>query len=92
MGTHMWNSAPSRRGRRQSVDRSSVGFGTHPVKLPEPSQKNPVMVSYSGESVYDWKQRPACLKMSDVCVIQSGGTSFPSGHVGMKRTPEESMS
>ncbi|XP_044048230.1 sal-like protein 1 [Siniperca chuatsi] len=95
MGTHMWNSAPSRRGRRLSVDRLSVGFGT-PVKLPEPPQKNPAMVSNNGGSVYHWNQSPelfsAGLKMNDVCVIQSGGTSFPSGHVGLtEKTPVESI-
>lgn len=88
MGTHMWNSTPSRRGCRLSVDRSSVGFGTRPVKLPEPPQKNPAVVSNSRESVYHWNQSPevfsAGLKMNDVCV-------FPSGHLEEK-TPVESNS
>ncbi|KAM7397199.1 hypothetical protein PAMP_020191 [Pampus punctatissimus] len=69
MGTHMWNSAPSRRGRRLSVDRSA-GFGTRPVKLPEPPQK-------TLETVHTWKQSPQLfstrqLKTNDVCVIQAG--------------------
>ncbi|XP_039988718.1 sal-like protein 1 [Xiphias gladius] len=94
MGTHMWNSAPSRRGRRLSVDRSSAGFRTHPVKLPEPPQKNPALVSSSRESVCHWHQSPelfsAGLKLNDVCVIQSEGLSFLSGHVGLKdKTPAD---
>ncbi|XP_070686503.1 sal-like protein 1 [Pempheris klunzingeri] len=92
MGTHMWNSATSRRGRRLSVDRSSsAGFGARLVKLPEPPQKNPAMVSNSGQSVYHWSQSPevfsAGLRMNDVCVIQGGGVSFSSGHEGLTRTP-----
>lgn len=68
MGTHMWNSTPSRRGRRLSVDRSSVGFGSRPVKLPEPPQK-------ISETVYNWNQSPqlltTSLKTNDM--IQGGG-------------------
>ncbi|KAL7401509.1 hypothetical protein ABVT39_000847 [Epinephelus coioides] len=85
MGTHMWNSTPSRRGRRLSVDRSSFGFGNRPVKLPEPPQKNPSMVSNSRDSVYHCNQSPelfsAGLKTNDVRVIQSGRPCFSSGHL-----------
>uniref|UniRef100_A0A8C4GVT2 Spalt-like transcription factor 1b n=1 Tax=Dicentrarchus labrax TaxID=13489 RepID=A0A8C4GVT2_DICLA len=84
MGTHMWNSAPSRRDCRLSVDRSAVGIGTRPVKLPEPPQRDPVMVSKSRDSVHRWNQSPPGLKMTDVCEIQSGG------HVGLKKTTVES--
>lgn len=86
MGTHLWSSTPGGRGRRQSVDRSSEGFGTCPAKRPEPSQKNPAVGFNSGGSVYGWKQRPAGLKTSDVHVVQSGATTFSSGHAGLKDT------
>ncbi|XP_018534979.1 sal-like protein 1 [Lates calcarifer] len=77
MGTHMWNSAPSRRGCKLSVDRSAMGFRTHPVRLPEPPQKNPAVVSSSTESFRELFS--AGLKMNDVCVTPSGGSS--SGHL-----------
>ncbi|KAI3370948.1 hypothetical protein L3Q82_023498, partial [Scortum barcoo] len=76
MGTHMWNSAPSRRGCRLSVDRLSLGIRTRPVKLPEPPQKNPAVVSNSRESVYCRKKSPevfsAGLRIKDVCVSMAG--------------------
>nr|XP_046250092.1 sal-like protein 1 [Scatophagus argus] len=79
MGTHMWNSAPSRRGRRPSA-----GFGTRPLKPPESS----ATLSYCRKSVHPWNQSPGGVKMSE-CLV-SGGTSFPSGHVGLKKTPVHS--
>ena len=88
MGTHMWNSTPSRRGHRLSVDRSSMGLRTHPVKLPEPPKKNPALFSRIREPVCHWSQSPellsAGLKLNDVCVIQSEDLSFLSGHEGLK--------
>lgn len=54
------------------------------MKLPEPPQKNPAVGFNSGGSVYEWKQRPAGLKTSDVHVAQSGGTTFSSGQAGLK--------
>lgn len=58
------------------MDRSSLGSGTRPVKLPEPPQKNLAMVSNARESVHSWNQSPelfqAGVKMNDVCVTQSG--------------------
>lgn len=70
MGTHMWNSAPGRRGRRLSVDRPPAEVGTRPVKLPEPSQNSPAMVSSSREPVYRWNRSPAALQVNDVGVIR----------------------
>ncbi len=87
MGTHMWNSAPSRRGCRLSVGRSSVGFWA-PVKLSELPHENPATVSSSFESVYSWNRSPAGVKVDDVDVIQSGDASTtsaktPAGSTGV---------
>uniref|UniRef100_A0A3Q3MEM3 Uncharacterized protein n=1 Tax=Mastacembelus armatus TaxID=205130 RepID=A0A3Q3MEM3_9TELE len=77
MGTHMWNSAPSRRGRRLSLDRSSVGTWTRPVKIFMLPQRSPAQ---------DWSQRP---EVNDASRVQSEGTSFLPGHL-KDRTPADS--
>ncbi|KAM3842685.1 sal-like protein 1 [Diretmus argenteus] len=83
MGTHMWNSAPTRRGRRLSVDRPMAG--DHPVKLPEPPQKNSAVVCNSRDSMYHWSPRTDPLSMGlamkthDMSVIQRRGMFSSSG-------------
>ncbi|XP_022617340.1 sal-like protein 1 [Seriola dumerili] len=82
MGTHMWSSAPSRRGRRLSVDRLSLGFRTHPVRLPVPPQKSPDLVPSSRESVRELLS--AGLKVNQ-------GSALLSEQVGLKEsTPADS--
>ncbi|KAM3870110.1 sal-like protein 1 [Diretmus argenteus] len=88
MGTHMWNSAPTRRGRRLSVDRPMAG--DHPVKLPEPPQKNSAIVCNSRDSMYHWSPRTDPLSMGlamkthDMSVIQRRGMFSTSGQIGLK--------
>uniref|UniRef100_A0A672ZSW5 Uncharacterized protein n=1 Tax=Sphaeramia orbicularis TaxID=375764 RepID=A0A672ZSW5_9TELE len=93
MGTHMWNSAPSRRGRRLSVDRSSMGFGTRPVKLPEPPQKQSALTSNT--NVNHWNRSPELLSTSlqtnNTGGVQSGDSSCTLSPKGTKdTTPSES--
>uniref|UniRef100_A0AAY5K3C3 C2H2-type domain-containing protein n=1 Tax=Esox lucius TaxID=8010 RepID=A0AAY5K3C3_ESOLU len=88
MGTHMWSSALTRRGRRLSVDGPLVFMGTHPVKLPEPPQRADIRSS-NGESFCHWNHCAESFSQdlvkgtNDISVIQNGGRLYlsrPMGH------------
>ncbi|XP_067091012.1 sal-like protein 1 [Osmerus mordax] len=92
MGTHMWNSTPTRRGRRLSVEGPLTIIGTHPMRLPEPPQKDMMVRSSNGNSLYLWNHYTDSLsktltkRANDISIIQAGGVSYCSGPVGAKRT------
>ncbi|CAB1322834.1 unnamed protein product, partial [Coregonus sp. 'balchen'] len=81
MGTHMWSSAPTRRGRRLSVDGPLMFMGTHPVKLQEPPQR-PDIRSSNGDSFCFWNHctdsfsKNLAMRNKDISV---GGGSYLSG-------------
>lgn len=88
MGTHMWNSAPARRGRRLSVDGPMAFLGTNPVKFPEIFQKDMVSRAGNGDPTGFWNQYAAAfssglaMKANEISVIQNGGLPPLSGGVG----------
>jgi len=79
MGTHMWNSAPARRGRRLSVDGPLAFLGANPVKFPEIFQKDMASRASNGDPTSFWNQYAAAfsnglaMKTNEISVIQSGG-------------------
>lgn len=88
MGTHMWNSAPARRGRRLSVDGPMAFLGTNPVKFPEIFQKDMASRASNGDPASFWNQYAAAfsnglaMKTNEISVIQNGGLPPMSGGVG----------
>ncbi|KAA8596107.1 hypothetical protein FQN60_011398 [Etheostoma spectabile] len=88
MGTHMWNSAPARRGRRLSVDGPMAFLGTNPVKFPEIFQKDMASRGSNGDPASFWNQYAAAfsnglaMKTNEISVIQNGGIPPMSGGVG----------
>lgn len=88
MGTHMWNSAPARRGRRLSVDGPMAFLGTNPVKFPEIFQKDMASRASNGDPASFWNQYAAAfsnglaMKTNEISVIQNGGIPPISGSVG----------
>lgn len=88
MGTHMWNSAPARRGRRLSVDGPMAFLGTNPVKFPEIFQKDMAPRASNGDPASFWNQYAAAfsnglaMKTNEISVIQNGGIPPMSGGVG----------
>lgn len=89
MGTHMWNSAPARRGRRLSVDGPMAFLGTNPVKFPELFQKDLSGRVGNGDPASFWNQYAAAfsnglaMKTNEISVIQNGGLPHSlSGSVG----------
>lgn len=89
MGTHMWNSAPARRGRRLSVDGPMAFLGTNPVKFPELFQKDLSGRATNGDPASFWNQYAAAfsnglaMKTNEISVIQNGGLPPAlSGSVG----------
>lgn len=88
MGTHMWNSAPARRGRRLSVDGPMAFLGTNPVKFPEIFQKDISSRAGNGDPASFWNQYAAAfsnglaMKTNEISVIQNGGIPPMSGVIG----------
>lgn len=88
MGTHMWNSAHTRRGRRLSVDGPLVFMGAHPVKLPGPTQRTAAVRSSNGDSLCLWNQctdslsKGLVMRTNDISVIQNGCVPYLSGPMG----------
>ncbi|CAL8382672.1 unnamed protein product [Arctogadus glacialis] len=88
MGTHMWNSAPARRGRRLSVDGPMAFLGTNPIKFPEIFQKDMPSRFSNGDPTSFWNQYAAAfssglaMKANEISVIQSGGVPSMSGSLG----------
>ncbi|CAL8358457.1 unnamed protein product [Lota lota] len=56
MGTHMWNCAPTRKGRRLFTNGSLVPIASSPVILPALQHNNSVTTSKLGDSVYSSNQ------------------------------------
>lgn len=85
MGTHMWNSAPARRGRRLSVDGPMAFLGANPVKFPEIFQKDMASRASNGDPTSFWNQYAAAfsnglaMKTNEISVIQNGGLPPMSG-------------
>lgn len=79
MGTHMWNSAPARRGRRLSVDGPMAFLGGNPIKFTEMLQKDLAVRARDGDPSSFWNQYAAALtnglamKTNEISVIQNGG-------------------
>ncbi|MGH0137200.1 UNVERIFIED_CONTAM: hypothetical protein FKN15_063306 [Acipenser sinensis] len=88
MGTHMWNSAPARRGRRLSVDGPMAFLGGSHVKFPEIFKKDLASRTGNGDPTSFWNQYAAAfsnglaMKTNEISVIQNGGVPSIPGSIG----------
>lgn len=78
MGTHMWNNAPARRGRRLSVENPMALLGGDALKFSEMFQKDLAARAMNADPSF-WNQYAAVLtnglavKNNEISVIQNGG-------------------
>ncbi|NP_001090262.1 spalt-like transcription factor 3 S homeolog [Xenopus laevis] len=78
MGTHMWNNAPARRGRRLSVENPMALLGGDALKFSEMFQKDLAARAMNVDSGF-WNQYAAAItnglamKNNEISVIQNGG-------------------
>lgn len=78
MGTHMWNNAPARRGRRLSVENPMALLGGDAMKFSEMFQKDLAARAINVDPGF-WNQYAAAitnglaLKNNEISVIQNGG-------------------
>ncbi|KAG7240590.1 hypothetical protein INR49_026645, partial [Caranx melampygus] len=83
MGTHMWNNAPARRGRRLSVENPMALLGGDAMKFSEMFQKDLAARAMNVDPGF-WNQYAAAItnglamKNNEISVIQNGGiTQLP---------------
>lgn len=83
MGTHMWNNAPARRGRRLSVENPMALLGGDAMKFSEMFQKDLAARAMNVDQGF-WNQYAAAItnglamKNNEISVIQNGGiTQLP---------------
>lgn len=80
MGTHMWNNAPARRGRRLSVENPMALLGGDALKFSELLQKDLAARAMTADPGF-WNQYAAAItnglamKNNEISVIQNGGLS-----------------
>ncbi|KAF6739895.1 Sal-like protein 3 [Oryzias melastigma] len=80
MGTHMWNNAPARRGRRLSVENPMALLGGDAMKFSEMFQKDLAARAMNVDPGF-WNQYAAAItnglamKNNEISVIQNGGIS-----------------
>lgn len=78
MGTHMWNNAPARRGRRLSVENPMALLGGDAMKFSEMFQKDLAARAMNVDPGF-WNQYAAAItnglamKNNEISVIQNGG-------------------
>lgn len=78
MGTHMWNNAPARRGRRLSVENPMALLGGDALKFSEMFQKDLAARAMNVDPSF-WNQYAAAItnglamKNNEISVIQNGG-------------------
>lgn len=78
MGTHMWNNAPARRGRRLSVENPMALLGGDAMKFSEMFQKDLAVRAMNVDPGF-WNQYAAAItnglamKNNEISVIQNGG-------------------
>ncbi len=78
MGTHMWNNAPARRGRRLSVDNPMALLGGDTIKFNEIFQKDLAARAINIDPGF-WNQYAVAItnglamKNNEISVIQNGG-------------------
>lgn len=78
MGTHMWNNAPARRGRRLSVENPMALLGGDAMKFSEIFQKDLAARAMNVDPGF-WNQYAAAItnglamKNNEISVIQNGG-------------------
>ncbi|RXN10909.1 sal 3 [Labeo rohita] len=78
MGTHMWNNAPARRGRRLSVDNPLALLGGDAIKFSEMFQKDLAARAVNVDPGF-WNQYAVAItnglamKNNEISVIQNGG-------------------
>ncbi|MGH0125106.1 UNVERIFIED_CONTAM: hypothetical protein FKN15_059283 [Acipenser sinensis] len=78
MGTHMWNNAPARRGRRLSVENPMALLGGDAMKFTEIFQKDLAGRAVNVDPSF-WNQYAAAItnglamKNNEISVIQNGG-------------------
>lgn len=78
MGTHMWNNAPARRGRRLSVENPMALLGGDAMKFSEMFQKDLAARAMNADAGF-WNQYAAAIsnglamKNNEISVIQNGG-------------------
>lgn len=78
MGTHMWNNAPSRRGRRLSVDNPPAPLGGEYGRFGEEGQKDPALGAMRVDPGF-WNRYATiasslATKKSEVSMFDSSGT------------------
>lgn len=78
MGTHMWNNAPARRGRRLSVENPMALLGGDAIKFSEMFQKDLAARAINVDPGF-WNQYAVAItnglamKNNEISVIQNGG-------------------
>uniref|UniRef100_UPI00358F0AA7 sal-like protein 3 isoform X1 n=1 Tax=Myxine glutinosa TaxID=7769 RepID=UPI00358F0AA7 len=99
MGTHMWNNAPARRGRRLSVENPMALLGNDPMKFSEAFQKDLAARVMSSDPAF-WNRYAVAftnslsMKTNEISVIQNGGLqpisvslASSGGGVGVRSPP-----
>uniref|UniRef100_A0A3B3CRW5 Uncharacterized protein n=1 Tax=Oryzias melastigma TaxID=30732 RepID=A0A3B3CRW5_ORYME len=91
MGTHMWNNAPARRGRRLSVENPMALLGGDPLKFREMFQKDLAAQAVSMEPGL-WSRYAAAItnslavKSNEISVIQTPLLPLTASVPGLTRT------